>query len=229
MFKLSSLLFILMVSIINISLYANTDSLRTRTATVEGSVMMGYAQYNVSSLQLAIDESLTQLIKNNIPAKIIDNFPNRPFYSLEITLIGNTDFSFGLKYAFISTGARISYADYSGEYKYDNLLNCSQYGINLRFATENMGSNFRLDYMVGGGIVSGILKSTESFDIAGQKQSQSYAADISCFYLEPGVRIYYIWNHFVTGVNATYNIDLKNNTTVKWYGLRAGFFLGARI
>ncbi|MTI22917.1 hypothetical protein E1176_17930, partial [Fulvivirga sp. RKSG066] len=55
----------------------------------------------------------------DVPFKITDDFPGYIGYELT-TKIPQANYSYGVNFAFRSTGGRISYSDYSGKYTIDN-------------------------------------------------------------------------------------------------------------
>lgn len=118
-----------------------------------------YGTYSMKGLKEFQNETLPAL--SFVPAKIVESFPATIGYDIH--------FSFSIKkipiggyYSFASTGGRIHYKDYSGEIKFDQIVNgnsfgvftkwkankSSQYNIILGFRTGMTISDLSIDYTI---------------------------------------------------------------------------------
>ncbi len=78
----------------------------------------GLGTYQMSDLKSIMNEGLTD---NVLHPSIVTNFPPYLYFSPSITFC--SEFSrWGLNFTLFSTAARASIVDYSGEYRYDNLV-----------------------------------------------------------------------------------------------------------
>lgn len=97
-------------------------SLLVYSAYGQGSlyVKTGVGWYNMREMQDFHAELPDDLI---VPAKIVNNFPATMVYELGYRQHSGEDWFSGLFFGYHSTGARIHYADYSGELKIDQIIN----------------------------------------------------------------------------------------------------------
>jgi hypothetical protein len=85
-----------------------------------------YGTFKMSSMK-DFQKSMTSW--GSFPAKVVNNFPGQIGYSIQAGYLISGRVEVGLRYQFTSTGGRVSYGDYSGEMRYDNLLRSNSYGI----------------------------------------------------------------------------------------------------
>ena len=83
----------------------------------------GYNMHNMAQLkkmQMGLAESISD--ETGIPVKVVDDFPS--FYNFQVQFLVTTPelFSTGMYIDYCSTGGRIHYKDYSGEYGFDQIL-----------------------------------------------------------------------------------------------------------
>jgi hypothetical protein len=86
----------------------------------------GIAGYSMTDLK-----SLNDLALKNLPieGKITDNFPSQPYETVTISSHIWKAFIVGITGSYYTTGSRVSYKDYSGEYRFDNVLSSYNPGI----------------------------------------------------------------------------------------------------
>ena len=71
-----------------------------------------------------------EILRNlQFKAKVTDNFPPFWYYKAFMIFPVSKTVGLGFKFSFYSTASRISRADYSGEYRFDNKLYCLAPGI----------------------------------------------------------------------------------------------------
>jgi len=101
------------------SLFANGQ-------TLSFSADIGYGNYSMSGLK-----SFNNDILNTLPveARLIDDFPAQPFFYGSIIYQTKSPVYVGVSCGYYTTGSRISYKDYSGELRIDNLVSAWAPGI----------------------------------------------------------------------------------------------------
>jgi len=94
----------------------------------------GWGIYSMKELK-----EFNESILENIPveAAITDNFPSRLYYDASINYLANQKFSMGFTYSYTTTGSRISYNDYSGELKYDDIVSGHSPGVHITILLRN--------------------------------------------------------------------------------------------
>jgi len=158
----------------------------------------GFASYSMNDLKLGYD-----MILKNIPVngKITDDFPSPPFESVAITAQFGKAFIFGLTGTHNTTGARISYKDFSGEYKFDSKLTSWAPGLRI-------GANL----FQGKISVSGFADVAYSFTklktdeiMLTFKEKKSYSAN--SFSVQPQIRLSHQIRQFEISLNGGYLYD----------------------
>lgn len=93
----------------------------------------GGATFGTFSMKGLKDVQRTITIQTQeLSTKVVESFPSKFGYDVSISH-NNTKRSFGLFYTFFSTGGRVHYADYSGEIKFDQIVNGNSFGGLLTF------------------------------------------------------------------------------------------------
>lgn len=178
----------------------------------------------------------------NLPvvAKITDDFPAQLSYNGSILYFISTQTYLGITGSFSTTGSRISYKDFSGELKYDNILTNFSPGIRVGFILIN--KKFRLTEE--NNLMLGITKLRMEESILGVEEQTDLSS--KSIQIEPGVKLSYTFlEHVELGMKAGYLIDtgakysLKSNKEAtlqnpvtdenvknNWSGIRLGIFIG---
>lgn len=191
----------------------------------------GFGSYSMDGLK----ELNSNIIKSlPLEAKITDNFPNQPFLSGSIVYQNDNPVYYGISVGYYTTGSRISYKDYSGELKIDNIISAYTPGMligaNLTNKILTLKGEVNLAFSMSKlEIVEKILNETDELNL-----------ESNSFQLEPRIRLTYFWNNFEFGLRSGYLIDfgskynlednpdafLENdeNKAIKsnWSGLRIG-------
>lgn len=194
----------------------------------------GYGAYlQKGEIKDLLAEKLSTVQETLPNAKIVANFPNYFTYSFGMNYVYKKE-EFGLTITRLSTGGKISYADYSGEYT--NKLTLSATRIGTRYRYDYIDSlvfakkRFILFGEISPGVIISSLKNRISEKYSNETVSEANDDDCSCvmFSLQPqiGVRTT-IFKRF--GIFATIGVDLDyggtlsddNATKISWLGPRA--------
>ena len=198
----------------------------------------GIGSYSMSALK-----DINQNVINNLPfdAKAVENFPAYWYFGPVITKT-QRNYTFGLIYAYQSTGSRVSGKDYSGEYRFDMITNANSlslyYGIKL-WSHEKV--SFSVYSTVG--TYFSTLKLNEYFIVLDNVlTNQAYKFIATNYNIEPGVEFGYNikfiklclnlgysallgGDYFYTDDNKDHTLmNPKNQKAIKpdWNGIRAG-------
>jgi hypothetical protein len=163
----------------------------------------GIGSYNMSNLK-----ELNGYIQQNLGfhTEVTANFPVYPYFraSAFMNVKGN---QVGLAYSFYSTGSRISASDYSGEYRFENLLNAYVPGIFITTPFTQKGK-LHIEGRLEGGAIFSKMENNEYFRLYDTVYINSTNKFKSInVYLEPGIRLRYPVYHFICGFYAGYMIQ----------------------
>jgi hypothetical protein len=158
-------------------------------------------------------KTINDLVKHDLPfdTKTVANFP--PFLKYSIAfLFKSGKISLGPLYTFQSTGSRVSGKDYSGEFRFDMVINSSAPGIygTVELLQENkMIISF---YSVFGTLFSN-LKTSELLQVQETRMIDE-TFKFKCFNLfaEPGIFISYPVKFLNIGFNTGYLIQFGNKS-----------------
>lgn len=89
-----------------------------------------YMTFALNSLKHFQEDLYNEIINDGIEVKKIDNFPNTISYQIQF-LTEAPKCTVGLALEFASTGSRLDYRDYTGNYTIDQILNHFSLGIIL--------------------------------------------------------------------------------------------------
>ncbi|MBL0743883.1 hypothetical protein [Chryseolinea lacunae] len=198
----------------------------------------GVGSYNMGDMK-ALQRQL--LVTFPVEAKITEAFPAFIYYEAGFNIKPHREEFFGLNVGYGSTGGRVSYSDYSGKIKSDQLLR-------YYFVTASAGLSFTLDekesWFIRGDFKPGIafttLKITADETIGTQSSTDQANFTATSFSVQPSVtaikRFGRLGVQAEVGYYATiapgklmskehqdgYLIDDKNNPLhANWSGLRA--------
>ena len=181
----------------------------------------GFGSYNIESLKSSLSQGLSNL---PFPAKVVDNYPNMPYFGLDFC-VRLQSMEFGLMYSFLSTGAKVHYADYSGNYTLNNIINSEQYGFIFKvfiFPQKLIKTQLLANF----GISNLSVKYSETLKVFNESQTSNDKIVKENPFLEPGLRLFYDYNDIMIGLNATYFILLQNDLNISFDGFRVGLFVG---
>ena len=95
-------------------------------------VKVNYATFNMLNLKHLQDDILLDLNSSGIDAIILDDYPNILSYQFQFLKEFNK-MKLGFYVEFSSTGSRIDYRDYSGNYTFDQILSHYSLGIHSEY------------------------------------------------------------------------------------------------
>ena len=98
------------------------------------SLNTGYGMYAMKEMKSFQAELMSQA---TYPMHITESFPGYAFHEGSLTIPVGDELFFAAKLGYSSTGGRIHYSDYSGEYRFDQLLNCMSAGTSVGFSINN--------------------------------------------------------------------------------------------
>ena len=136
---------------------------------------LGYGNYKMNDIKELLGDMANNIKYQlqGLPVAIVDNFPGYIIHSLDLSYRIKRH-EIGFRGNFLSTGGKIAYTDYTGEYSGKILLNGYSLGANYRFyfpvADFDNNGSFSLFAELSPGITFSKLKSKEHTKIFGQRQ-----------------------------------------------------------
>ncbi|MFC0877713.1 hypothetical protein ACE01N_14035 [Saccharicrinis sp. FJH2] len=164
-----------------------------------------YQSYEMSNLK-----ELTNTIFKTVPfdAQITSNFPPYARHQISGLYSINNNLKLGFSFTYLTTGSRISRADYSGSYNFDMIINGYSPGIKGQVKI----SDFKLVSMYfynSIGLTFSILKLNESLNIVEYEPHTSIDNFISTnMFFEPGLRLEHNISDFCFSLNSGYNFSI---------------------
>jgi len=208
---------------------ANCQDLKVGVGTTFG-------RYSMKGLEEFQNETLFGL--NFLPVKIVESFPATFGYDIQFSYL-RRKLQLGGYYSYASTGGRIHYKDYSGEIKFDQIVNGNSFGASTVWKINS--SN---DYNIAIGIRTGITVSdlliSNSISINDQPNvNQSYVFKSVNLHISPLIEFEYMLDRIVIYSTLRYEanvaksalnlngddnvfieLDSGENLKVDWEGLR---------
>ncbi|MGE5621276.1 MAG: hypothetical protein ACM3U0_01750 [archaeon] len=172
---------------------------------------MTYDYFSAEDLKTTQSQIVEYFWKYNIPAKALQSFP--PHYGLQVQFLIPVNDSLGVNagvyFEQMSTGGRVHYKDYSGEEKFDQVLQAQAFGV--------MGEkNFRLNRFFSFNLNFGLSLISVSYNIKTYEQIYNYSKSdeigVSNFTLgaSPGVGLsFQLYNFYISG-NAGFQFCLPS-------------------
>ena len=205
------------------------------TAQVSLTLKAGYGTYYMGGVKEFQKAALSQ---SALPGKIVTKFPGYINYRLYMGLPSKIDkFEFYLGY--LTTGGRISLADYSGKWNYDMLLNGFQAGAHWSQPIKTI-NKFQIDGFVDFGVICSMLNMTDYIRVYEESAQNSQLFFAYGLNVQPGFEAVYKMSHFDIGCYLGLEIDMSTNfylngdsdyilgirennyTRPSWTGIRTG-------
>jgi hypothetical protein len=181
-----------------------------------------YGTFNMSSMK-DLQENMARW--NSFPAKVVDDFPGNIGYSFQAGYSVSKRVEIGLRYQFTSTGGRVDYGDYSGEFGYDYLLKSNSVGI---FTTIRLNSSTQWPICISfaAGEVRSQLEIISYFRLFDDSISESYSESSTNYFFNPAFNFNRrLSDHFRVYLGAGYEFQihgdlLGDDITAEWDGVR---------
>ena len=198
-------------------------------------------------------DDLKELNKMNLgslpfDAKATSNFPAYWYNKLSLQYSLKKLVTAGITFFYQSTGSRISRADYSGEYSFDNRIRALSPGVmaELYFPINAFMISIRNE----AGIEFTKLRLNEYLRINTESNNNKYSFTSQNWYYEPAVKVSYPVSFFRLGIVAGWLFDMKkeiltgsdsntnnkniilsggNPATADWSGMRLGISLSINL
>ena len=163
------------------------------------------AGYGIGSYSLSDLRDINSEILKNLPVqgKITDDFPIQPFYGIGVYYQTTNVVSLGITGFYNTTGSRISYKDYSGELKVDNILTSWSPGIAVRIKLLDKKVNLYEETRISYGFSK--LKMNEKIITHTEEMTFKSGA----LQIEPKIKLTYDISNLEFGVNAGYVADIS--------------------
>lgn len=169
-------------------------------------VQLGTGTYSMSDLK-----TINEITMKNLPfnTKTVANFPPFINYSASFLFTAGTVYA-GLTYSFLSTGSRVSGKDYSGEYRFDMLINSNSPGIYAAIDLFQKGK-IRYSFYTTSGVMFSNLEIKEYLRVL-ETTLKDETLKFRSFNLftEPGFKITYPFKFLDIGINAGYAFQYYN-------------------
>ncbi|MEI6885326.1 MAG: hypothetical protein WCO02_12610 [Bacteroidota bacterium] len=182
-------------------------------------------------------KDLNSQVKNNLPFQtdVVSNFPVTPQYGGIVAVHFGNVYKLGMLYAFNSTGSRLAAADYSGSYRFDDIVTSHSIGLMNGFTVFDK-KGFGLDLEITLGEVFTTVKISEDFNMGDISESTSEKFTSRGFFIEPRIEANYQWKllkagvylgcYFNPGAKLANSSAQKASTTTNWSGIRFGLLIG---
>jgi hypothetical protein len=228
--------------IIIFAVFTNTEIISQKYSFELSGGLGTFKMETLKGLNQDLNTDATQRLKLN--TQITDNFPAFLWYNLEIKRNFNNKYNFGGVFGLVSTGSRISYADYSGKYSLDNNV----YGINLGFVYDflyEFDDNINYDFGIESGVIFSNLTSKEKYTIENIAQEFNYVFSATSIYIKGEGKVFYKINDYLKiglvlgylfDINAKYHLSSNTNAiltrpsnsmpvSTEWSGIRSGMLI----
>lgn len=180
-------------------------------------------------------------------------FPTRLMYNLPPYLVftarlmtHRNNLSVGINFKSMATGSRISYKDYSGEIRLDQMNSAKAFGgsLNLPVWEKN---NWKLNIRIDADLVLSQVNFKNQTSIYNEQQTETLETRSLGISLEPGAVMSYTIGRFATGLDIGYFLNANGslhlagnskaylvdrsgaNINADWSGLRGSLFLAYHI
>jgi hypothetical protein len=196
----------------------------------------GFGKYAMKDLK-----SFNQGILETLPVKaqVTDNFPVTSYWKAGVLPYSYKFLSLGLTGVYNTTGSRIDYVDFSGEYKLDQVLSSRGFGLIFRFAFLEKG---KIKFSEYSDLIYAFTRCEMTETILDSQQQYNFKS--RSFQFEPGFRLAYEIASFQLAAKIGYTFDFKGRLILKddkdsyltipdsdekvqtdWSGFRAGMSL----
>jgi hypothetical protein len=184
----------------------------------------------MSDLKAMNDEVISQI---PFEVKLVEDFPAWFVYRAGMAIVLNEKFKVGVVYNHSSTGSRLSYADYSGEYHFDITTQGNSIGLLLGYNVFQY-KNIDIQFDATIGAMLSTCNFSENLNVYAIQQSDNLSMKSASFVAMPELSVNYWFGLFGAGLFGAYQYDVggqlnlsgqKSTTTTNWSGFRGGVVL----
>jgi hypothetical protein len=201
----------------------------------------------MSDMQAMQQVLTTDMTSIGVPAKITESYPSFWGYQIGVLvpLQRSDDFEFltGGFLDYTSTGGRVHYQDYSGEYRADQVADAYSPGI-LGDFREHLSANFDIDYQLSARMIYSKLSSTVLLHAGNALIEQNLDFHATSGAIEPAITPTYIFGRLRAGVSLSYMAEFTSSLesdeipdaflvdrngkklSLDWSGVRFGLVMG---
>ncbi len=134
--------FILLLFFCFFSELKSQDSLYLRYNTFGAELQVGLPFHDFKPLRESRDADIKKM---QFPAKVTNDYPYIPYIQGEFLYLIKY-FEFGILLSYATTGSGVHYADYSGEYKFEDFLSNYEYGFVIKSRSANEDVPFKTQF-----------------------------------------------------------------------------------
>lgn len=178
----------------------------------ETTISVGYGNYQLSDLR----SFQTQYLPNiGVDVKSVSSFPAYFNYHLSVLYYIKSKWGVGATGSFFTTGGRNHYADYSGFYKLDLLLNAKNAGLVFN-RKLSLTTNWYLIPEISSGAKWSSLKIDEDIKVITETKETNYNAHSLGWWIEPRINACYqpfSYMMLSSSIGYEYNLPSKNHLT----------------
>lgn len=215
-----------------------TSAALGQSISMEGFV--GYGTYGMNDLKKVLQVHLEAV---DLPVRITEDFPAYVNGGFQFGFY-HDDFETGLRFGHYSTGGRVHYRDYSGEYSFNVTINAYTSGVHTRM-TFFENERIQLKGAVAGLACFSYGKLENYMVVNGKKQSSVMEVASTSFVLEPSlVPTFKVSDMLYIGATLGVALDIggglnvagdrkaklfddnEDPITSNWSGLRTAILLG---
>lgn len=192
---------------------------------------IGMGTYSMSDLKGLLEQSVST---SAFGLKTTDDFPAYVFYGLDLVQYLTPRFGLGISSGFYSTGGRNDYADYSGSYREEILVQALNLGLLLSLR-DTLGYGFFYNIELAGGIKFSDISMEDQLLVSDYKQGSAYDLESKGVWVEPQIRAgRTFFRNFSFAAFAGYEFNLESKMFLKqndkmslkpkidWSGIRVG-------
>jgi hypothetical protein len=202
----------------------------------------GYGNYSMTDLKI-----FNELMIKNLPLPVrqMENFPAYWYYQGSVQFGITKNLYLGPVYSYQSTGSRLSLADYTGSYAFDNIIHSHQAGLTIDYKLFS-GNNFSFSVYTDGGFVFSSVKMMEVLKMTEPEDTDIDNLNFKStgYFTEPGISFRYTFKFIEPGIQIGYHIPISEKGLVNtandqklylndggqvyagWGGIRFGLMLG---
>lgn len=176
----------------------------------ETTISLGYGTYQLTDLRTFQKQSIPDI---GVDVESVSSFPAYYNYQLSVLYYLKGKWGIGATGSFFSTGGRNHYADYSGFYKLDMLIDAKNAGLVFNRKIVLL-TDWYLIPEISSGVKWSNLKLNEDITVFSETETTDYILNSFGWWIEPRLRMCYQPFSFImigTSVGYEYNLPSKNH------------------